>query len=493
MRQAPVVHRGELHSTLASMTSAAIFDLDRTLLRGGSGPILQRVLREQGLGPEKEIPAANLAFGLFERFGETYPSMLLTKKAVSLTKGWSVEAAGRAAKTATPDLVAAVLPYAKQAIDEHRAAGRKLVLATTTPDYLVTPFAEAMGFDAVVATRHGHSDGQYLGEIDGDFVWGKGKARAVQRWLSAEGISMRECYAYSDSYYDLPLLARVGNPVAVNPDIRLEAVARLRRWDVRWFDVPPGVPKIAGQVEPQKIAMALATPELLPFAKFEFEGLENIPLDGPALLVANHRSYFDATAIAMLVAKTGRMVRFLGKKEVFDAPVIGSIAKAFGGIRVDRGTGSSQPLEAATKVLVAGELVAMMPQGTIPRGPAFFEPELKGRWGAARLAAAAGVPLVPVGLWGTETVWPRKAKLPNMNPLNRSTVHVKVGEQIRISGSDLEVDTKEIMAAISAQLPDESRIHIDPTEEQLRATYPSGYSGDPEAESDRRPGTDSSG
>ena len=71
-------------------------------------------------------------------------------------------------------------------------------------------------------------------------------------------------------------------------------------------------------------------------------------------------------------------MRFLGKKEVFDAPVVGQLAKAIGGIRVDRGTGSDEPLKAAVAALEAGELVAIMPQGTIPRGQAFFDPVLKG-------------------------------------------------------------------------------------------------------------------
>jgi putative phosphoserine phosphatase/1-acylglycerol-3-phosphate O-acyltransferase len=71
-------------------------------------------------------------------------------------------------------------------------------------------------------------------------------------------------------------------------------------------------------------------------------------------------------------------VRFLGKKEVFDAPVVGQIASAMGGIRVDRGTGSDEPLQAAAEALANGDLVAMMPQGTIPRGKAFYDPKLKG-------------------------------------------------------------------------------------------------------------------
>ena len=101
--------------------------------------------------------------------------------------------------------------------------------------------------------------------------------------------------------------------------------------------------------------------------------------------------------MGLLLAKRGRPVRFLGKKEVFDVPIVGQMAKAFGGIRVDRGTGSDEPLQEAAEALRAGEVVAIMPQGTIPRGEAFFDPVLKGRWGAARLAHMTRVPVIPVG------------------------------------------------------------------------------------------------
>ena len=116
--------------------------------------------------------------------------------------------------------------------------------------------------------------------------------------------------------------------------------------------------------------------------------------------MANHRSYFDGLAIGYAAAQVGRPMRFLGKKEVFDAPVVGQLASAMGGIRVERGTGSDEPLAAAAEALEGGELVALMPQGTIPRGRAFFEPVLEGRWGAARLAAmteGAGHPGRAVG------------------------------------------------------------------------------------------------
>ena len=163
----------------------------------------------------------------------------------------------------------------------------------------------------------------------------------------------------------------------------------------------------------------MARPELIPYARFDIAGVEHIPKEGAAIVVGNHRSYFDPMAMGLALAKRGRPVRFLGKKEVFDAPVVGQLARAMGGIRVERGTGSDEPLAEAALALEAGELVAMMPQGTIPRGRAFFDPELKGRWGAARLAAMTGAPVVPVGLWGTEQVWPRSARLPNVLALRQ--------------------------------------------------------------------------
>jgi putative phosphoserine phosphatase/1-acylglycerol-3-phosphate O-acyltransferase len=212
---------------------------------------------------------------------------------------------------------------------------------------------------------------------------------------------------------------------------------------------------------------------------------------GPAILVGNHRSYFDSAVMAMVVAKTGRTIRFLGKKELFDVPVFGTMLKAMGGIRVDRGTGSDEPLQAAVEALEGGEMVGLMPQGTIPRGPAFFEPELKGRWGAARLAHLTGAPVIPVGLWATEKVWPRSSRLPKLlNVLDPPKVTASVGPPVELKGRSLDADTKRIMQAIVKQLPPEARLPHDPTPEELAATYPPGYRGDPTKESTRRPGTD---
>jgi putative phosphoserine phosphatase/1-acylglycerol-3-phosphate O-acyltransferase len=276
-------------------------------------------------------------------------------------------------------------------------------------------------------------------------------------------------------------------------------MAAARRWPVLDLsaaaDIGSGGSAVAKipvvNLELQRVALAMTHPMLFPYARFDISGVEHIPATGPVIIVGNHRSYFDVAALAVTIARTGRTVRFLGKKEVFDAPVIGQIAAAMGGIRVDRGTGSDEPLQAAADALASGDMVALMPQGTIPRGKAFFEPKLKGRWGAARLAALTGATVVPVGLWGTEKVWPRSARVPNvLNVLDPPLVTVRVGAPVKLKHDDPDVDTKKIMKAIMGLLPPESRQRKTPTPEELAATLPPGHRRDATPEQARRPGTD---
>ena len=382
------------------MSAAAFFDLDRTLLPRASGPALSQALREVGVLSESRIPGERFLFGIFDLIGETRPSMLLARQGVRFSKGWDAELVAEAGEIAASRLVTEVLPYARTEMEMHRNQGRKLVIATTSPDDLVRPLAEALGFDDIVATHYARTDGVFEGEVDGHYVWGKGKLAATQEWADSNGIDMAESYAYSDSWYDLPLLKAVGHPVAVNPDPRLAVAATARRWPVRHFDSPEGVPQLAG-IEPQKALALLARPELAPYARFDFAGLKHIPEQGPAIIAANHRSYFDVYALGAVLSKRGRLARFLSKREMFDAPVVGSIVTAFGAIPVDRGSGSDAPLVAAAEALNAGEVVVILPQGTIPRGRAFFDPQMTGRPGVVRLQRMTGAPIVPISLWGT--------------------------------------------------------------------------------------------
>ncbi len=247
-------------------SGAAFFDLDRTLLRGASGPVIGEALKTAGV-TDRSIPGEQIVYRLYDLFGENRPSMEITRRAVRFASGWVREQVQEAGELAADTLAATIQPFARPIMEEHRAAGRPLVLATTTPYDLVKPLADALGFDAVVATRSRESDGRYDGTLDGEFVWGPGKLRAIREWAGAAGIDVAESWAYSDSFYDLPMLGAVKHPVAVNPDPRMLVVALLRRWPVVHLDVPAGVPKVLG-VEPQKAVLALTHPALLPFVRF---------------------------------------------------------------------------------------------------------------------------------------------------------------------------------------------------------------------------------
>jgi putative phosphoserine phosphatase / 1-acylglycerol-3-phosphate O-acyltransferase len=453
--------------------TAVFIDLDRTLLCQASGQVLNRALVDEGVLPAgRSLPGDRLLYSVNNRLGENLFSMGLVRAAARVARGWrqdEVQEAGRRAVTGLSELVA---PFAPQHLAAFREEGHLLVLSTTTPADMIGPFAEALGFDDLIATAYETKDGRYTGRLYEGFVWGTGKLRAVREWAQDRGIDLALCHACSDSIFDVPLLSSVGYPHAVNPDPSLTLVASARRWPVEHWDRPPGVPSVLG-LEPYHLLRPFVRSLSFPYARFDIAGLENVPARGPVLLAANHRSYFDVAALALVARGIGRPVRFLGKKEIFDAPVVGMIARAIGGIPVDRGSGSGQPLRAAESALKAGEVVIVLPQGTIPRGHDFFDPVLHGKTGTARLAASTGAAVVPIGLWGTEKVWPRSSRVPDFTLVrNPPKVTVRVGRPLSLSLTDAKADTETIMEAISALLPAEARVRHEPTPEELARTKP---------------------
>jgi len=456
------------------MSGAAIFDLDRTLLQGGTGPLLSRAMYDLGVVTRK-LPGESLLYGMFDLIGETLPSIFLARQATLVAKGRDGATFDAAALAAAESIAAVVHPFALALIEQHKAAGRPVVLATTTPHHLIKPLADRLGFDHVIATRYSLTeDGRFDGSISGNFVWSRGKLAAVKEWAAEHDVDLSESFAYSDSIYDLPLLSAVGSPAAVNPDPRLTLYAVARGWPIVHFDVSPGVLKVPVLgIELQRLLFLASPPILTPYARFDIAGTEHIPRTGPAILVGNHRSYFDLQTIIQLLRATGRTARGLGKKEIFDVPVLGAIATALGGIPVDRASGGQESFEHAVVALDGGELVCLLPQGTIPRGERFYDPVLTGRTGAARLAAMTGAPVIPFGMWGTENVWPRSEPVPRVfNLTDPPTVRVRVGPPVELKLRSAAADTRRIMAAITDCLPPEARERRTPTAEEIRLATP---------------------
>ena len=205
------------------------------------------------------------------------------------------------------------------------------------------------------------------------------------------GVDLAESYAYSDSVYDTPLLAAVGHPVVVNPDPRMVFMAAARRWPTIDLDVSPGVRRRCrcSVSSCRRSAMPFARPSTGAVSPTSRSAAREHPRRGRPVILVGEPSFVlrpDGDRDGRR-PKAGRTVRFLGKKEVFDVPLVGSLATAMGGIRVDRGTGSDEPLQAAAEALEGGEMVGDHARGDDPARAGVLRPELKGRWGAARLAA----------------------------------------------------------------------------------------------------------
>jgi 1-acyl-sn-glycerol-3-phosphate acyltransferase len=167
--------------------------------------------------------------------------------------------------------------------------------------------------------------------------------------------------------------------------------------------------------------------------KFDFQGQENVPLKGGAILAINHTSYFDFALAGTAALPAKRYVRFMAKKEIFDNKIAGPLMRGMHHINVDRSNGSAS-FVAALRSLKDGEIIGIFPEGTISKS---FE--IKGlKSGAVRLAIGAGVPVIPTIVWGGQRVYTKGVK-PNFKR-NKFPISVSFGEPIFYSReTDVEV------------------------------------------------------
>ena len=124
------------------------------------------------------------------------------------------------------------LPKAEALIEQHRQAGDRLLVITSTNRFIVEPICQALGIDELLATDPEIIDGRYTGKIVGTPTYQEGKVERLKLWLSENNETLAGSYFYSDSINDLPLLLEVERPVAVDPDDALSAEATSRGWDI---------------------------------------------------------------------------------------------------------------------------------------------------------------------------------------------------------------------------------------------------------------------
>lgn len=190
--------------------------------------------------------------------------------------------------------------------------------------------------------------------------------------------------------------------------------------------------------------------------QWRVEGVERVPARGPVLLASNHLSYFDPIAVANLADLAGRRIRFLAKAELFENRVMAAALRRMGQIPVSRGTGDAAALHAASEALRNGQCVGVFPEGTISRD---LDP-MAGKTGLARLARAAGVDVVPVGLWGTHRILPASGRKPR--PF-RTPIVVVVGERVAVGpDANPREATDRVMAGICAAVAEARRLYPPP-------------------------------
>ena len=199
--------------------------------------------------------------------------------------------------------------------------------------------------------------------------------------------------------------------------------------------------------------------------RWRLEGIDRIPATGAVLLASNHISYFDPIAIGYLSDRAGRRVRFLAKAELFEKRFMAAVLRRMGHIRVERGRADAAALDCATAALRTGECVHVFPEGTISDD---FEP-MAGKTGLARLARAAGVDVLPIGLWGTHRVIPPGDEKPQRW---RTPITIVVGEAIAV-GPDANPRemTDRIMAGICAAVAEARRLYPPPPAGQADAWW----------------------
>jgi 1-acyl-sn-glycerol-3-phosphate acyltransferase len=190
--------------------------------------------------------------------------------------------------------------------------------------------------------------------------------------------------------------------------------------------------------------------------RFEMTGTEHVPRTGGALLAVNHVGYADFVYGGLAADPSGRKVRFMAKRELFDHRITGPLMRSMHHIEVDRGAGTAS-YELAVDYLRAGEAVGIFPEATISRAM-----ELKEfKTGAVRIAAAAGVPVVPVILWGTQRMMTKD----HPRDFSRGkTISIRVGAPQYPTGDDPVAETADLRAAM-AEMLDEA-IAAYPADEQ---------------------------
>ena len=220
--------------------TAAFFDLDKTIIAKSSTLAFSKSFQAGGLISRRAVLRSAYAQFVYLVGGADHDQMEKMRQFMSqLCAGWDVATVREIVADTLHNIVdPLVYDEAVSLIEEHRLAGRDVVIVSTSGAEVVEPIGEMLGADRVVATRMEIEDGKYTGEIE-YYAYAEEKARAIRGARRApRATTSPSCYAYSDSVTDVPMLEVVGHPHAVNPDRELRRIAASRGWPVLVFTKP---------------------------------------------------------------------------------------------------------------------------------------------------------------------------------------------------------------------------------------------------------------
>lgn len=210
----------------------ALFDLDNTLIAGDSDHSWGEFLVEQNKVDAQAYRQRNDDFFAAYQRGELNIIDYLNFAVEPLTHFEATELATLHQQFMREKVQRLHLEKAAALLKKHRDQGDVLVIITATNRFITAPIAQWLGVDHLLATELEILDGRYTGKILGEPCYQAGKVTYFNRWLEKTGYDNHDSFFYTDSINDLALMEHVDNPVAVDPDAKLEAVAKQRQWPI---------------------------------------------------------------------------------------------------------------------------------------------------------------------------------------------------------------------------------------------------------------------
>lgn len=423
----------EIRSGPSGPKIGAFFDLDQTLLAGFSATAFFRERFMSGRMAPREM-AESLLGTLSFAVGRTGFSGMMSATTAAYRGLAETALIEVGEEVFTKHLATQIYPESRALVEAHQAAGHTVAIVSSATPYQVEPMAREFGIDHVLCTRLEVKDGVFTGEVLHPTCWGEGKADAGRQLAADHDLDLEECYFYTDSHEDLPLLEIVGKPRPTNPNRELAQIAKERRWPVRRF-TSRGQPS-AGDLVRTGLVYASLFPSVIAGAAaglingsqreavnvagslwgdlatslagidLRVEGEEHLWSHRPAVFIFNHQSALDAVLMVKLLR---RDMTGVGKIELRNNPIFGPLFAGAGVVFVDRADTQKavDALKPAVDALREGRSLVIAPEGTRSTTTRL------GRFkkGAFHMAMQAGVPIVPVVFRNVLDAMPKAASI----------------------------------------------------------------------------------